>query len=175
MKFIQTQNSDFRNEIIALYLESFSGGESKQYIDLEELYQYVDGFFFIGNVLLAVENNQLIGTLLYCPLKNDNLFPEIIRKNFDIEKCVYIAEIMVTEMSRGQGIATQLIKLFFETVDRTNYDDAFIRVWDKNTSAHNLYKKTGFNPISSIDQTKRNPDGKGTFFMHKIYLHSKII
>lgn len=175
MKFIEAHNTDFRNEIIALYLESFSGGASKQYIDLEELNQYVDGFFSGGNVLIAIENNQLIGTLLYCPLKMDNLFPEMIQKNFNIEKCAYIAEIMVAEISRGQGIGTQLLQFFFETVDRKYFDDVFIRVWDKNTLALNLYKKTGFNSISSIHQTKRNPDKKGTFVMQKIYLHRKIV
>jgi len=66
------------------------------------------------------------------------------------------------------------LKIFFETVDKIRYTDAFIRVWDKNATALNLYKKMGFIPISTIEQTKRNADGKGTFVMQKIYLHHKI-
>lgn len=175
MKIIQAQNEAYRDEIIALYIEAFFTGPSKQFIDLKELNSYIDSFFLDGNILLALDKNQLMGALLYCPLQKDELLPKIILNNFNVESCVYVAEMMVSELCRGQGIGTELLKTFFETVDKIRYKDAFIRVWDKNATALNLYKKMGFIPISTIEQTKRNADGKGSFVMQKIYLHHKIV
>lgn len=174
MNIIQAQNEKYRDEIIALYIEAFSTGPAKQFLNQKELNQYFDGFFSDGNILMALEKNRVIGALLYCPLQKDALLPKLIHKNFNIENCVYVAEMMVDELARGQGIGTQLLKTFFETVDKTKYKDAFIRVWDKNTTALNLYKKIGFVPISTIEQTIKNADGNGTFVMQKTYLHFKI-
>lgn len=174
MNIIQTQNEEYRDEIVALYIEAFFTGPSKQFINMKELNEYIDGFFWDGNILLALEKNRVIGALLYCPLQKDALQPKLIHKNFNVESCVYIAEMMVSELARGQGVGTQLLKYFFETVDKNRYKDAFIRVWDKNTTALNLYKKMGFIPISTIEQTKRNADGNGTFVMQKTYLHYKL-
>jgi len=174
MNIIQAQNEEYRDEIIALYIEAFSTGQFKQYIDQDELNQYIDGFFSDGNILLSLEKNHVIGSLLYCPLQKDALLPKSIHMNFNVESCVYVAEMMVSDLARGQGIGTQLLKTFFGTVDKIRYKDAFIRVWDKNTTALNLYKRMGFVPISTIEQTKRNADGNGTFVMQKTYLHFKL-
>lgn len=174
MDIIQVQKEDYREEIIALYLEAFSTGQVKQYIDQYDLKCYIDGFFSDGIILLALEKCKVIGALLYCPLHKDALVPKLIQKNFKVENCVYVAELMVTQSARGQGVGTQLLNVFFETVDKTRYTDAFIRVWDKNTTALNLYKKMGFLPISTIEQIKINENRKGTFVMQKIYLHSKL-
>lgn len=174
MNIIQAQDDESLDEIIALYIKAFFTGPSKQFINLKELNEYIAGFFSDGKILLALEKNRVIGALLYCPLQKDTLLPKLIHKNFNVESCVYVAEMMVSEMARGQGIGTQLLQSFFDTVDKTRYTDAFIRVWDKNTTALNLYKKMGFVPISTIEQTKRNADGNGTFVMKKTYLHSKI-
>jgi len=174
MNIIQTKDTAFRNKIIELYIESFSKGLSAQYIDNIELGNYIDWFFVDGEILISLSNNELSGALLYCPLKNDNLLPAEIKNNFDVKKCVYIAEIMVGEQFRGKGIGPQLINAFFDTVDKNAFSDAFIRVWDKNTQALSLYEKAGFKNVASIRQEKKKKDGVGTFEMKKIYLHKKI-
>lgn len=174
MKIIHTENPVFRDKIIDLYIETFSTGLSKQYIDHEELTRYIDDFIINGKVLISSEGNQLIGALLYCDLEKDLLFPNEIKNSFDTESCIYIAEIMVSENFRGKGIGTQLLNSFFQTVDKTKYSEAFIRVWDKNIGALNMYKKAGFIEIATIKQTKRNTVGDGFFEMTKIYLHKKL-
>ncbi len=175
MDIIQTKNTAFRNKIIELYIESFSKGLSAQYIDRIELEKYIDRFFEDGEILVSLSSNEISGALLYYPLQNDELLPAEIKTNFDIKKSAYIAEIMVSEQFRGQGIGTRLINTFFDTVDKNAFSDAFIRVWNKNTQALSLYEKTGFKNVASIRQEKKNPDGIGTFEMKKIYLHKKII
>ena len=67
-----------------------------------------------------------------------------------------------------------MMSKFLETVDKSKFTDVFIRVWEENIPALNLYKKMGFEPISSINQTKIKANGTDTFVMKKIYLHKKL-
>lgn len=174
MEIIQTKSDLYKNLIINLYVEAFSTGHSAQYIDSEEVNQYIDKILKEGYALIARENKDVIGAILLCPLKFDNaLPPEISEKNL-VEKCIYIAEMMVAENVRGKGIGKQLLAEFFKTVDKSVYSDAFIRVWDENIPAINLYRKIGFEDYTTIRQTKTKADGSGTFFMTKIYLHKKL-
>ena len=174
MEIIQTHNTDYQHEIIALYLEAFSTGTSKQYIDRVELDSYIETILEKGYALLALEDNHVIGAILCCPLKLDNRLPKEIVQNFSIEKCIYLSEMMVSTIVRGQGIGTKLMDEFIGTVNKSLYSEAFIRVWNENTPALNLYRKMGFEPIATIEQTKRNAEGNGTFVMKKLYLHKKL-
>jgi len=115
-----------------------------------------------------------VGAILCYPLKFDNLIPENIRQNYSTDKCIYVAEMMVAALTRGQGIGKKLMAEFFNTVDKSTFPDAFIRVWDQNIPALTLYKKMGFEPVGNIEQTKKKADGSETFVMQKIYLHKKL-
>jgi len=174
MKTLKTNDAKYREEIISLYIEAFSTGLSQQYIDLEELNKYMDIIFNNGEVLLAIENEELLGGLLSCPLKYDKSLPKKISENFNLNKCVYVAEMMVAEKKRGKGIGKHLLSEFFATVDKSVYTDAFLRVWKENLIAIDLYRKMGFEPIADIEQTKMKADKSGTFIMKKIYLHKKL-
>ena len=174
MEIIQSRDSYYRNEIIELYVEAFSSGLSQQEINRDELNSHIDEIFENGYALLALENSRVIGVILSCPLQLDKLLPEKISQNYLIEKCIYVAEMMVNASLRGEGIGSKLFTMFLETVDKLCYSDAFIRVWDKNTPAINLYRKMGFEPVATIRQTMKKPVGKETFVMNKIYLHKKL-
>lgn len=157
-----------------LYIDAFAKGASEQYIDELALESYIEKLLNEGVVLVALENNDVLGALLSCPLAFDEYVTSAITENFAGEKCVYIAEMIVTEKARGKGIGRQLLTAFFETPDTKQYSDAFIRVWDKNVGAIALYEKMGFVPYTTIEQTKQKADGSGTFVMQKIYLHKKL-
>lgn len=172
MKIIQTH--DYKTQLIALYMNAFAKGASEQYIDEAALDIYIEKLLNEGITLVAIENEQIFGALLSCPLKFDKDITSDITENFAIEKCVYVAEMMVAEQARGKGIGRQLLTAFFETPDTKLYSDAFIRVWDKNVGAIALYEKMGFVPYTSIEQTKQKADGSETFVMRKIYLHKKM-
>jgi diamine N-acetyltransferase len=173
MKIIQTR--DYKSQLMALYMDAFAKGASEQYIDEAALESYIEKLLKEGVALVAIENNEVIGALLSCPLAFDEYVTSAITENFAVEKCVYVAEMMVAAESRGKGIGQQLLTSFFETPDIKKYSDAFIRVWDKNDGAIALYKKMGFVPYTTIEQTKQKADGSGTFVMQKIYLHKKLI
>lgn len=174
MDIFQTNNTNYCNAITALYLEAFSSGKSTQYINAGELSAYITSFFVKGIVTIATENEQLIGALLACPITLDTLLPKEIENNFEIDKCLYIAEMMVSEQVRGKGIGTLLIQHLLKETDRQLYKEVFIRVWDENIPALHLYRKMGFNDYCTIQQTKMKADGTGTFVMPKIYLHQKL-
>lgn len=174
MEIFQTNNFNFRTLIIELYIEAFSTGQSQQHIDLEELNKYVDAILKDGYAIIATEKETVAGAILLCPLSFDKILPKDIKATFDIEKCLYVAEMMVTEKARGQGIGKQLMTAFFDAVDKNSYSDVFIRVWNENIPAISLYKKMGFEPIATIEQTKIKADESGTFVMQKIYLHKKL-
>jgi ribosomal protein S18 acetylase RimI-like enzyme len=175
MPFIKQFSKEHTSKIIELYIKTFSSGQSEQYIDMTELKLYIDFIQENGHSLLAIENEDIVGALLSCPLVIDKTLPSEISNNFSIEKCIYVAEMMVTESARGKGIGTKLLNEFFSTVDKSLYSDAFIRVWDQNIGAVSLYQKVGFEIITSIEQTKKKTDGNGTFVMKKIYLHKKLV
>lgn len=174
MELIKTNDSEYRNAIITLYVDAFSIGQSQQYIDIDELYQYIDLILKDGYSILAIENKEVLGAILICPLSFDKALPLDISRNNNIERCLYVAEMMVSEKARGQGIGKQLMDEFFKTADKSTYSDTFIRVWDENIPALNLYRKMGFEPVTTIEQTKMKVDESGTFVMKKIYLHKKL-
>jgi len=173
MKIIQTR--DYKSQLMALYMDSFAKGASEQYIDELALETYIEKLLKEGVALVAIENNDVIGALLSCPLAFDEYVTSEITENFAVEKCVYIAEMMVATQARGKGIGRQLLTAFFESTETKQYSDAFIRVWDKNVAAIALYEKIGFVAYTTIEQTKQKADGIGTFVMQKIYLHKKLI
>ena len=155
-------------------MDAFAKGASEQYIDELTLESYIEKLLKEGVALVAIENNEVLGALLSCPLAFDEYVTSAITENFALEKCVYIAEMMVAEQARGKGIGRQLLTAFFEMPDAKKYSDAFIRVWDKNTGAIALYEKMGFVPYTTIEQTKQKANGSETFVMQKIYLHKKM-
>ena len=157
-----------------MYVESYSKGKSAQYIDHSELNRYLSDILQSGTAIICAENEVLKACLLYAPLSFDKFLPESIVSHFKIEKCVYIAEVMVAETFRGQGLGNAIIKDFFEIVDSQNYTDVFIRVWDGNLPALNLYEKMGFTKCATIEQHKKTPDGKTDFVMRKMYLHKPL-
>ncbi|MFT3752488.1 MAG: GNAT family N-acetyltransferase [Paludibacter sp.] len=81
---------------------------------------------------------------------------------------------MVQEKKRGQGIGKKMMDRFLETIDKLRFNDAFIRVWEENIPALTLYKRMGFEPVSTIEQTKTKLNGTDTFVMKKIYLHKRL-
>lgn len=155
-------------------MESYSKGTSAQFVYSEVLYSYLNEILQSGFALLHLENEVLKACLLYTPLSFDKQCPELIKANYDIDKCLYIAEVMVAEAFRGKGLGKVLLADFFNRIDPEKYPDVFLRVWDENIPALKLYEKAGFEKFSSIEQLKKTPDGKTDFVMTKIYLHKPL-
>ncbi len=162
----------FRSELKKLYVHSFTSGELAQLIDEDEaeaaLYRYFDS----GWVVVAIASEIVIGVIAAIPLKLDDEFPAKNHPDINIKKSIYIAEVMVHENFRGEGLATKLIEYVLE-FSTYKYSDAVIRVWDENTPALKLYNKLGFCAINSIKQYKTNLQGIN-FVMNKLYLHKVI-
>lgn len=174
IKLKETNSDSYTNEIIKLYTNCFSKGISQQHIDQTELQQYIAFILKNGSTLIATENEMMAGALLSFPLSFEVEIPDIIKSEFEINKSVYIAELMVNEEYRGQGIGRNLINSFLNTLDKSLYSDVFIRVWELNLPALELYKKLGFSAVATLTQTKRKTGDNGTFEMKKLYLHKKI-
>jgi len=166
--------SNFKEQLLQLYLDSFSTGLSAQIVDKIVTGQYLDTLLEEGYGILIVEEQELFGALIATPLHFDRLIPDKIRKNILIEECVYIAEMMVTENARGKGLGKQLLEEFIQTVDMNRFKHAFIRVWVENIPAISLYRKMGYQDYAYIDQVKINPETNDTFVMHKVYLYRKL-
>jgi len=168
-----TNDFRYRDEVISLYLKTFTAGDSKQYVDLELLNDYVETILNQGYAVVALSEEQIVGALLCLPLKFDKDLPDSISSRYEVENCIYIAELMVAEKHRGRGIGKKLLANFQKEMDNDKFHDIFIRVWDQNALALSLYQKMGFVPVAEIMQNKKMPDGLTTFVMNKIYLHKK--
>jgi len=171
---ILTSSHNFHRALIDLYVQCFSTGISEQYIDVEELKAYISKIEEKGISVLALENGHIAGAILGYQLSEDTDLPDSIRENFKPDQCLYIAELMVSENFRGRGIGGKLIEKLITSEECNAYTDAFIRVWDQNFTALQLYRKNGFADKATIQQTKRKPDRTDTFEMTKIYLHKKL-
>ena len=164
----------YKNDLVNLYIDTFSTGKSFQYHSEEETAAYLQSIFDVGYGIFAMEENNLVAAILLTPLSFDQLLPEEIVKNFDEKRSVYVAEMMVEKSKQGQGIGKKLLTFFLEEVDRNQFDHAFIRVWVENEAAVGLYKKMGFEVCSKIVQPKLLADKSGTFDFEKFYLHQKL-
>lgn len=170
----QEESKEYQKLIAELYIDSFSTGKSFQYHNKEETEKYIQKIFKLGYGIVALENQQITGTILLAPLSFDELIPNDISQSFDINRSVYVAELMVAKTKQNQGIGKKLLLYFLETVDRKTYQNAFIRVWVENTAAVALYKKVGFTACASIIQPKLLADKSGMFDFKKIYLHQEL-
>lgn len=169
MNIFQVQDTSSLNELLDLYVECFDN----QQHDINRLKNYILQSLKNHCVWLAMENNHTVGALMYSKNLESDLFPASISQNYDLKRCLYISELMVSTKLRGQKIGINLLTTFIQHIDIKKFTDIFIRVWDKNTPALTLYQHMGFTPLTSIEQTKISPDGKSTFVMKKIYLHRK--
>ena len=164
-----------REELVKLYLQSFTTGELAQYIPAETAIETLEELSLKGGGVIALRNEKIVGAIYGLPLAYDKEFPAEQCPSIPVNKATYIAELMVHSELRGRGLASELIHTFLENEKVKGYTDAVIRVWDKNTGALNLYKKQGFSEIAEIIQEKIQQDGMTVFQMNKIYLHQKII
>lgn len=169
-EIIRTNNFSYLNEIKSLYIATFNTGDSKQYIDQKELDKRLTDILNQGYALLAYVEENLAGALLCIPLSFDKDLPIAISKTYNVDKSIYIAELMVAEKFRGQQIGKNLLAYFQNTIDSTKFNHIFIRVWKKNTIALNLYTNAGFAEVAEIIQTKQTPDKTETYNMLKVYL-----
>lgn len=164
----------YKNDLVNLYIDTFSAGKSFQYHSEEETAAYLQSIFDVGYGIFALEENKLVGVILLTPLSFDKLLPEEILQNYDVTRSVYVAEMIVEKSKQGQGIGKKLLSFFLEEADRTKYSKAFIRVWVDNVAAVALYKKMGFEICASMVQPKLLADKSGTFDFEKIYLHKEL-
>lgn len=169
-----TNSTEYIPAIQRLYVESYSKGTSAQYVDSAEVHAYLTEILQSGFALMHSENEVIKSCLLYTSLSFDHQCPEIITTNYPIDKCIYIAEVMVAEAFRGKGLGTILLEDFLYRIDKEKYSDVFLRVWDENIPALKLYEKVGFTKFASMEQLKKTPDGKTDFVMKKIYLHKPL-
>ena len=163
-----------KDKLIQLYMLSFTEGHHAQYIPPEAIELSLDEIMRIGFGFMAFQKDKLVGAIVSVSLKNDPDFSIDAHKDIDPAKTLYIANVMVDEHYRGQGIAHGLLQHLFKMSQPKPYTDAVIRVWVENTPAVNLYKKLGFKEIDTIFQTKLSKNTKKPFEMKKIYMHKKL-
>ncbi|WP_321344033.1 GNAT family N-acetyltransferase [uncultured Draconibacterium sp.] len=164
----------YKNDLVRLYIDSFSAGKSFQYHSEEETEAYLRSIFAVGYGILAMENNEPAGAILMTPLSFDELLPKEIARKFNVERSVYVAEMMVEKSKQGQGIGKKLLTFFLKETDSKKFERAFIRVWVENEAAVGLYKKMGFDVCASIVQPKLLADKSRTFDFQKIYMQQKL-
>jgi ribosomal protein S18 acetylase RimI-like enzyme len=177
MELISIDNKnypDYKDQLLQLYLNSFSSGLSAQSLDPKAIGQYLDSLLAGGYGIVVLEEEKVFGALLATPLSFDELIPDKINQNFLIEDCVYIAEMMVTENARGKGLGKQMLLEFIQTVDKKRFKHVFIRVWVENIPAISLYRSMGYQDYAYIDQRKTKPNSNETFVMHKVYLYRNL-
>jgi len=169
-----SNNEVYQSQIETLYLDTFSKGDAAQHLDLSMLRHYLNSTLKQGHALMCFDQNKLIACLLYASLSIDTECPKQILDRFVPSQCAYISELMVDVNYRGMGLGRKLMVSFFDLLNKQQYADVFIRVWDQNLVAIHLYQGVGFQVISSIQQIKIHVDGISNFSMTKLYLHKAL-
>lgn len=171
---LSTTSDAFKQQIIELYIHTFSSEPTFQYLPKNESEEYIKTLISKGFGFVAVEKNHVAGVVLACSLSPHFQLHESIADSIYPTKTIYIAELMVDENYRSRGIGKKLIVQCLEHAVNTNYSDVLIRVWDQNHQALALYQKMGFNIVNSIVQHKMKADKSGLNHFRKLYLHKKI-
>ncbi|MCF8362155.1 MAG: GNAT family N-acetyltransferase [Prolixibacteraceae bacterium] len=164
----------YRNSLCDLYINTFSQKPVSQHHNRQTTLIYFDSLFEHGFGVFATKNHRLCGALLAVPLFLDKNLPEKIVRNYDVNKSFYIAEMMVDELYRGQGIGRELIIKFFNEVNTNCFSNVFIRVWNQNIPAIKLYEKMGFKPVDSVVQSALRVDKSGMRDFRKTYMVKEI-
>jgi ribosomal protein S18 acetylase RimI-like enzyme len=174
IEIITDINQTFREDIRQLYLSTFSKGENAQWIDEKQLDESLNNTYQSGFMFVGLLSGKPVAALFVVPLCYDSYCPDILSQQFDTENSAYIAELMVDEQHRGLGFGGIILQKSIHMLKQKAFSDVFIRVWEKNEKALQLYLKTGFVIIAGIMQQKKLPDGINTLEMNKVYLHKKL-
>jgi ribosomal protein S18 acetylase RimI-like enzyme len=159
----------YKSELQRLYLDTFSSGLSAQFIPKKEAEKYLNHIFNVGYGIFGLYDHQLIAALLVTPPGFDNERPDHLQQKYADEDSLYIAEVLVHENYRNQGLGKKLM-LFFEENLEPNVQNILLRVWKENIPAVKLYENMGFEICGEISQQKLRPDTKEKFTMHKNYM-----
>jgi len=162
-----------REELVSLYLKVFTSGLSAQHIPDSEARKFIDDVFVEGYGICGFIQDKLVATLLSTPPSFDQLSPKNVRDKYSDFDSEYIAEVLVDENHRGNGIGKKLIQAFENQINKET-KHILLRVWDKNKAAVGLYTKSGYVPCGNITQTKLKPISKEPFEMNKIYMIKSI-
>lgn len=173
-KLQRLDKSDFfryQNKLVEVYLQAFTTGKYAQYISEKDAEKDWQKYNEIGEIYVALHGKNLAGALVSYPLKFDENLPE--QSVFDVEKSIYIAELVVETAFQGKGVGTLLVDYFNENRNKDVFQNVVIRVWNENIPALSLYRKLGFEDTGiSIRQTKHRNENE-VFEMTKIYLQRK--
>jgi len=167
-------NQKYRDDIRHLYVKTFSQGANAQWIDDEQLDRSLDNTYRSGYMIVGLLSGKPVAALFVVPLVYDSFCPDSISARFDISVTPYISELMVDEHYRGRGIGAIIIEKSVDLLKQKAFSDVFIRVWERNTNALQLYQKAGFVIVAGITQQKLLPDGINTLEMRKVYLHKQL-
>ncbi len=159
----------FKQDLELLYINTFTKGLSAQHISKKEAEKYLSEIFNNGYGMFGFDNNQLISALLATPPSFDFERPEHLKKKYPDENSLYIAEVLVHENYRKQGLGQKLMQLFEDNL-HPGMQHILLRVWKENTPAVALYEKMGFEICGEITQEKIRPNSKEKFIMHKNYM-----
>lgn len=90
-------------------------------------------------VLVAVDNKKIVGHA-FCEFKQTGTNGVLVDR-----KSLYIDDICIDSVYRGNGIGTQLCNKVVELATENNCDDVTLNVWCLNKNAVAFYKSLGFN------------------------------
>lgn len=165
----------YQSAIMDIYIEAGTSGVMEQHLEKDAEAAYLTDLLQSGGYgYVVLDGSRLIGFILAEPLADDPLLPDTIRRQFPVERCLYIAEMHVHKDYREQGIGTELMTRFIEEADRKKWEYLFIRAWKNNVRAIRLYQRLGFQLAAIINQTKIRKDRSGTFVIQKQYLWQKL-
>ena len=164
---IRDSKSDDIDNIYNLQTECFSRSDLWYKAIIQ---QYLDNGYVIEN-----NNNKIIGVLLhgdinacdrgeeFIPLNDKGI--DFVNNNLQNEKFNGIVMICIHPEYQKQGLATLLVKKYFD-INKQTIICLFTR--KSNTKAIKLYNKMGYNQIGFISNKYFFPNEDGSFFMKSL-------
>ncbi len=175
LKLIDQSNFEYyKKALLNLYVATFSEGASAQFVDPDSTIIYMHEMLETGNGILALVEDDIAGALFITGLSFDKSLPENIAKSFPIDQSVYINEVMVDARFRRQGIGKLLMDAAMQEIAMQKSQYCFIRVWEENIPAVELYQKAGFKEIAKFEDHKFSPDKSTVRIFPKIYMFKEI-
>ena len=171
LNIFQTNDDKYRDALIALYIGCFSSGLSAQYIDEDQLSDYIDFILNKGYGVLAIETGWFAALLCF-PLKYDKDIAD--RNNWQLQ-CWQLYLYCRANGDRAETRIRYSEKVVGGVWKQAGYKRyGFIHSGlGQKCSCIDIVRKQGFTSVAINSSAQIWKSGANQLLMRKMYLHKK--
>jgi len=125
-------------------LQGFNITTNPDDLDIELIYSFISNTYWANNIPLETFKKSLVNSLVFGVYDDKNQQAGFARVITDKATFAYLSDVFILEAYRGLGLSKFLLRTICEHTDL----QGLRRFMLVTSSAHSLYAKFGFKPVS---------------------------